>query len=394
MREVFLKRQDSGEKYSVADRTTLGRYYENDIVLDDNLVSRHHCVLIRKGSSVFVKDLDSSNGIFVNDQAVLESELVDGDRLKVGFIELTVVIVDRAVEQKDIKPTFNSVIFDPYFCKKIVGIHVSCERLPEKEYFLECNSVSTMGRMNFCNIPINDVYVSRNNTTIDVRDHRVMIADVSSKNGTYVNGKRIINSELKDGDSFNIAGEFDFRATFEYDQKNSLDSIAQIGELHTIDLCSDANNLLQLYESRYGSQVLLEVERQTLVMCNEFDDLLAAIAKKGSSIQQSVERFLQGLSRAKFVSPKKKLTAISGDDLADSIQPVVIQGVAELGQQANIPNVVYFEAGYEESLHRAQMNGLFVRFVDDFQLVLLGLPIENILYMVYAVGWLRRMRSV
>ncbi|GEM_PF-2350291 len=393
MREVFLKRQDSGEKYTLVDRMTLGRHYENDIVLDDNLVSRHHCVLIRDGSGVVVKDLDSSNGIFVNDRAVLESELVDGDRLKVGYIELTVVIVDQAVEQKDTKPTFNSIIFDPYFRKKIVGLHVSCERLPEKEYFLECNSVSTVGRMNFCNIPINDVYVSRNNTTIDVRDHRVMIADVSSKNGTYVNGKRIINSELKDGDSFNVAGEFDFSATFEYDQKNSLDSIAKIGELHTIDLWEDANNLLELYESRYGNQVLLEVERQTHVMCNEVEDLLVA-GTKGSSTQQSVERFLQGLSRAKQVLPTNKLTVISGDDLANRMQPSVVQGLVKLGQQPTIPNVVYFEAGYEESVKRAQMNGLFVRSMDDFELLLLGLPIENILYMVYAAGWLRRLRSV
>jgi pSer/pThr/pTyr-binding forkhead associated (FHA) protein len=72
--------------YITKDRTTLGRHPDNDIVLDNMVVSGHHCVFELKGlADVYVKDLDSTNGTYVNDHMVKErTRLNDGDVIAIG----------------------------------------------------------------------------------------------------------------------------------------------------------------------------------------------------------------------------------------------------------------------------------------------------------------------
>lgn len=78
---------DLGRRY-VLDKptTTVGRGRDNDIILPSDCVSRRHARLEQRGGSLFVVDLDSTNGTFVNDDAnsIRECELQRGDRLKIG----------------------------------------------------------------------------------------------------------------------------------------------------------------------------------------------------------------------------------------------------------------------------------------------------------------------
>jgi predicted component of type VI protein secretion system len=57
------------------------------------VISKRHCALLVRGEQVFVRDFDSTNGTFINDQQIKgEAELHDSDRLKVGPIAFTVKI--------------------------------------------------------------------------------------------------------------------------------------------------------------------------------------------------------------------------------------------------------------------------------------------------------------
>jgi diguanylate cyclase (GGDEF)-like protein len=62
----------------------VGRGDEADIRLDDDGISRLHCSLAASADSALLKDLDSSNGTFVNGVRVAEQKLRDGDRVQVG----------------------------------------------------------------------------------------------------------------------------------------------------------------------------------------------------------------------------------------------------------------------------------------------------------------------
>ncbi|GAB4477898.1 MAG: hypothetical protein Kow00124_21600 [Anaerolineae bacterium] len=65
------------------DEIRIGRSKDNDIVLDDGQVSRHHCRIIRRGDDLYLEDLDSSGGTFANGGLLLPGE---GFRLSVGDV--------------------------------------------------------------------------------------------------------------------------------------------------------------------------------------------------------------------------------------------------------------------------------------------------------------------
>jgi uncharacterized protein YraI len=54
----------------VGNRLTLGRSQENDVVLDDPQVSRHHAQVTRQGDQIIVEDLGSTNGTLVNGRRI------------------------------------------------------------------------------------------------------------------------------------------------------------------------------------------------------------------------------------------------------------------------------------------------------------------------------------
>jgi pSer/pThr/pTyr-binding forkhead associated (FHA) protein len=69
---------------------TVGRATRADFVVDAALVSRLHCRLEADEERLNVVDLDSTNGTWVNGKRIERASLEDGDRLRVGRVELTI----------------------------------------------------------------------------------------------------------------------------------------------------------------------------------------------------------------------------------------------------------------------------------------------------------------
>ncbi len=82
---VALLRDATGNEYPlVAAATRIGRLSDNDIVLDDANVSRHHAVVIDTGTSFVISDLRSANGVDVGGERIRASvTLADGDRIRI-----------------------------------------------------------------------------------------------------------------------------------------------------------------------------------------------------------------------------------------------------------------------------------------------------------------------
>lgn len=66
------------------DRTTLGRRPYNDIVIDNLAVSGEHAALLMVGADVFLEDLNSTNGTYVNGKAIKKQVLQNGDAIEIG----------------------------------------------------------------------------------------------------------------------------------------------------------------------------------------------------------------------------------------------------------------------------------------------------------------------
>jgi Protein of unknown function (DUF3662)/FHA domain len=67
---------------------TIGRGLNNDIILEDTRVSRHHAQLRYRARRFWVTDLGSTNGTYVNGEHVEEKALRDGDTISLGGLEL------------------------------------------------------------------------------------------------------------------------------------------------------------------------------------------------------------------------------------------------------------------------------------------------------------------
>jgi DNA-binding SARP family transcriptional activator len=82
---VAQLRDAAGRGYPLRGAATrIGRLADNDIVLDDDSVSRHHAVIVDTGNSFVITDLQSANGVDVADRRIRTSEtLVDGDRIRI-----------------------------------------------------------------------------------------------------------------------------------------------------------------------------------------------------------------------------------------------------------------------------------------------------------------------
>ena len=68
---------------------TIGRAKGADLIIDAALVSRVHCRLEAGKDGIDVTDLSSTNGTFVNGKRVERATLANGDKLRVGRVELT-----------------------------------------------------------------------------------------------------------------------------------------------------------------------------------------------------------------------------------------------------------------------------------------------------------------
>jgi len=86
---VILTEGFAGTSHELkTERTTVGRHDDNAFVIAEPSVSGHHCEILLRGSEVVVRDLNSTNGTFINSQQTAESVLKPGQILRLGQIEL------------------------------------------------------------------------------------------------------------------------------------------------------------------------------------------------------------------------------------------------------------------------------------------------------------------
>ena len=74
------------------DKTTLGRRPYNDIVIDNLAVSGEHAVLQMLGNDVFIEDLNSTNGTYINGKAIKKQMLAHNDTVEIGKYKIKYLV--------------------------------------------------------------------------------------------------------------------------------------------------------------------------------------------------------------------------------------------------------------------------------------------------------------
>ena len=95
---IVLSGGAKGTVKALGDKLRIGKATDNDLVLSDDTVSRHHCELTRTDEGIKVGDLGSTNGTKVQGARVSEAIVQPGTVLKVGEVEIALRPAVRSVE--------------------------------------------------------------------------------------------------------------------------------------------------------------------------------------------------------------------------------------------------------------------------------------------------------
>jgi transcriptional regulator with GAF, ATPase, and Fis domain len=99
---VVLSGSAKGTTRLIRDVLRIGKAQDNDLVLADDTVSRHHCELSRASDGIHVRDLGSTNGTKVQGARVTEAVASPGSVLKVGEVE---IILRASVRSTEVLPS-------------------------------------------------------------------------------------------------------------------------------------------------------------------------------------------------------------------------------------------------------------------------------------------------
>src|SRR5215469_11897215 len=88
---VILNQGMTGRTFDLTvERTTVGRVEDNNFQIADGSVSSHHAEIVLRGSDIVIRDLNSTNGTFINGEKITEMVLKSGQVLRFGQVELKI----------------------------------------------------------------------------------------------------------------------------------------------------------------------------------------------------------------------------------------------------------------------------------------------------------------
>ena len=203
----------------------LGRAEDNDIVLTDIGVSRRHARLVVQESGVTIEDLGSGNGTYFRGSRVNRQPVRDGDEFLIDPFRLLIEIEDAEPMAADGLTGDLEEVDDDDTAEIPMGpsglplsaeadgpqvrlITLQGQRLAPS-YLLREGGLS-IGRSEARDIILFDPAASRNHATIESFGGDIWFRDQGSGNGSFVNGHRVREQCLRDGDRVRV-GSTEFR---------------------------------------------------------------------------------------------------------------------------------------------------------------------------------------
>ncbi len=173
------------DEYSFEDgEFVIGRSQSCDIVLAADNVSRRHARLFTVEGRCYIEDLNAANGVWLNGKRIYSvTELPRSAQVRIGdfFLHIEGAAFSHPMGQTSFA--------------RLVPMHGAAGGP------YELNRPTTLaGRGKDCAIVIHDPSVSRIHGKVTVEGDRVVVEDLRSSNGTWVNDRRVDSMELRHGD--------------------------------------------------------------------------------------------------------------------------------------------------------------------------------------------------
>ena len=242
---VFVRHGDTAQEFSVGAEATIGRAPDNQIVLSDLAVSRHHASVRMEGGAWRIVDLGSAGGTRVGDTALeprVPHAMKPGELVAIGpyMIELAAGSTPSA------GPTIvaggaATIVAPSAAAAGATQILIPRPRIlvtsPEGTRVVDLTGDKvTFGRDDTQGV--NDVVVKVAQVSSRHLEFRRLptggyeVEDLGSTNGTTFGGQRIQRRVLQEGDRFDIAGT----VQIVYTAQPELEPLPAAGEDHALDL--------------------------------------------------------------------------------------------------------------------------------------------------------------
>lgn len=191
------------------DRLVIGRKGA-DLEIDDKAISRRHAEIFQQSGAWWIRDLDSTNGTFLNNEKIAETELQHLDEIRVGTTRIlfaTASAPEESAERPEDSGLDRTKVDDAnrepeYRLPADRGLFLEFMTPPKKgrSVKLEKGKV-VIGRSDEADLKVDDQGVSRKHAMIEIysRD-QFYLSDLASQNGTWLNGMRVRTTRLLHGD--------------------------------------------------------------------------------------------------------------------------------------------------------------------------------------------------
>lgn len=175
---------------------TIGKGAVNDIVIDEEGVNGFHADLKVDGSQIILSDVNTETGTWLNGEKINGPVPVRaGDVITIQGVELEVVEAAEEGESKTLVLS-GTALLD----MGAGGWSLVADSGPEKGQIIPVKEKITIGRALECDISILEPGLSRRHAELDLIGDDLTLKDLGSSNGTFVNGEKIDEVSLKDGD--------------------------------------------------------------------------------------------------------------------------------------------------------------------------------------------------
>ncbi len=178
-------------------RFRIGRSPDNEIVLDDPSVSRHHAVLDLSGPQPVLRDETSTCGTWVSGERISRLTLQGNERIRFGD-NLEAVYFGPEMEGDTSTGLQDFPEQPPLFFLEGLSEDCAGKTYTPKEDRL------VIGRDPSCDIHLDILAVSRRHAEISREGGTVSFRDLDSTNGVFLNGKQVKSQPLRSGDEIRI----------------------------------------------------------------------------------------------------------------------------------------------------------------------------------------------
>jgi pSer/pThr/pTyr-binding forkhead associated (FHA) protein len=197
MLKIRYKNNKYNSVWLVEPMITIGRSATNDLVVDDPYVAEKHFEVHVTHETLTLKNLQPLKPVRVNTVDVIGAcTLKVDDEITVGSIEL--VVIDPKRESKvGSAETANATQMRAV---QTTGWALKANHTALANRVFPLKDSTVIGRAADCDISLAAAHLSRRHAQLFIIDGALFVKDLGSANGTFLNGKQVMEARVKRGD--------------------------------------------------------------------------------------------------------------------------------------------------------------------------------------------------